>query len=60
MLLLQATQTGTGPDSGDRLTATTYIQRLNTHGGVAPAGSCTPGDTASVPYTADYYFYRAA
>jgi Protein of unknown function (DUF3455) len=59
-LRLKTTQTGTGPDGGARLTATTYIQRVNTHGGVAPAGKCTAGQTASVPYTADYYFYRAA
>ena len=35
----------------------TFIQRLNTTGGVAPAGSCTEGVTASVPYTADYAFW---
>jgi hypothetical protein len=38
----------------------TYIQRVNTTGGMAPA---TPGSTigaeARVPYTAEYYFYRA-
>ena len=37
----------------------TYIQRLNTSGGVAPV---TPGTTvgqiARVPYTTEYYFYR--
>lgn len=55
-LLLQATST-----SGDgTFTGTTYIQRLNTFGGLAPT---TPGSTAGeealVPYIADYYFYRA-
>jgi len=54
-LLLSATPTTNG-----RLGQTTYIQRINTTGGLAPAGSCTSGETASVPYTADYYFYRAA
>jgi hypothetical protein len=37
----------------------TYIQRVNTVGGIAPAD---PGDfvgeEARVPYTADYFFYR--
>jgi len=56
-LLLQVVSTTVGPD-GDRLTQTTYIQRLNTTGGVAPAGGCASGATANVPYTADYYFYR--
>jgi hypothetical protein len=58
-LLLQAVATTPGSD-GDRLTRTTYVQRLNTSGGVAPAGTCTPGDTIAVPYTADYFFWRAA
>jgi len=52
-LLLQAVDTSHG-----RLGHTTWIQRLNTSGGVAPAGSCTPGATAAVPYTADYFFWR--
>ena len=34
-----------------------YIQRLNTEGGVGPTGGCEPGAQRSVPYTADYYFY---
>jgi hypothetical protein len=58
-LLLQAMVTTAGPD-GDRLTSTTWVQRLNTSGGVAPAGTCTPGDHTAVPYTADYFFWRAA
>lgn len=57
-LLLQVAVTSGGSD-GDRLTQTTYIQRLNTSGGVAPALPCTPGATAAVPYTADYFFWRA-
>jgi hypothetical protein len=57
-LLLQAVVTteGTG---GDRLTRTTWVQRLNTIGGVAPAGTCTPGDRIAVDYSADYFFWRA-
>jgi len=38
----------------------TFIQRLNTVGGNAPLTPGTVvGDTANVPYTAEYYFYRA-
>ena len=38
----------------------THIQRVNTVGGNAPAGAGTvTGETASVPYTAEYFFYRA-
>ncbi|HMG33196.1 MAG TPA: DUF3455 domain-containing protein [Blastocatellia bacterium] len=38
----------------------TYIQRVNTTGGLSPAtpGSAI-GDIMQVPYTAEYYFYRA-
>ena len=52
-----------GPTGGDRLSATTFIQRVNTHGGVAPSTGCTSladlGNTAFVPYTTDYYFYKS-
>jgi hypothetical protein len=58
-LLLQAVATTAGSD-GDRLTGTTWVQRLNTSGGVAPAGTCTPSDRIAVPYSADYFFWRAA
>jgi hypothetical protein len=61
-LLLRATSTTLGPDGGDRLTRTTYIQRVNTTGGLAPTSGCGPGAegaVAKVPYTSDYYFYRA-
>jgi hypothetical protein len=51
-----------GPAGRDRLKDTTYIQRLNTTGGVAPSTGCSSstdiGNSAFVPYTADYYFYR--
>lgn len=61
-LLLSAASTGPGPD-GDRLVNTTYIQRIATTGGLAPAAAdCnadTAGTTAEVPYTADYYFWKA-
>jgi hypothetical protein len=55
-LLLQ-TVSADGPGIFDRVA---FIQRLNTAGGNAPAeaGSVT-GEAASVPYTAEYFFYRA-
>ncbi|MEO7733490.1 MAG: DUF3455 domain-containing protein, partial [Kofleriaceae bacterium] len=37
----------------------TFVQRLETTGGVAPAGACTAGKPTEVPYTATYYFYAA-
>jgi hypothetical protein len=59
-LLLPARAQG-GPTGGDTLTATTFIQRLNTSGGVAPSTGCASstdvGNQAFVPYTADYFFY---
>lgn len=52
-----------GPTGGNRLSVTTFIQRLNTHGGLAPSTSCTStediGNMTFVPYTADYYFYKS-
>jgi hypothetical protein len=62
-LLLQAIWSQEGPGGGKYLTQTTFVQRLNTKGGSAPNIGCTvPGDVgkqALVPYTADYYFFRA-
>ena len=61
-LLLQAVGSKTGPNAGNRMTQTTFIQRLNTTGGTAPASGCSvPADVgkqALVPYAADYYFFR--
>ena len=38
----------------------TFIQRVNTTGGTAPAAPGTKdGEEARVPYTAEYFFYRA-
>ncbi len=60
-LLLERTSATPGPD-GDRLAGTTYIQRIETTGGLAPAASTctaeTAGDEAEVPYTADYVFFK--
>lgn len=38
----------------------TFIQRLDTTGGLAPTSSCVDGATASVPYTADHAFWGTA
>jgi len=63
-LLLSRAGTEPGPTGGDRLTKTTFVQRVNTAGGVAPSTGCASsadvGRKAFVPYTADYVFYRAA
>jgi hypothetical protein len=54
LLLKVGTHTGHGIlDKAD------YINRLYTSGGVAPAGACTPGATASVAYKAIYVFWDA-
>ncbi|MEO8486119.1 MAG: DUF3455 domain-containing protein [Betaproteobacteria bacterium] len=40
----------------------TYIQRVNTKGGVAPAMPCdatSMGSKTTVPYSADYVFFKA-
>jgi hypothetical protein len=57
LLLLRAT-VAEGPGI---FAQTSYIQRVNTVGGVAPSvpGSAV-GEEARVGYTAEYFFYRAA
>lgn len=61
-LLLSTTATSAGAD-GNRLTATTFIQRTHTTGGLSPAAAdcnaTTAGSIANVPYTADYHFWKA-
>ncbi|MGW2717848.1 CHRD domain-containing protein [Streptomyces sp. NPDC001492] len=52
---LKATQAG---KHHGLLANTAEILRLNTVGGVAPAGSCTPGAIVGVPYRADYVFLQ--
>ena len=38
----------------------TYIQRINTVGGVRPVNpGTTVGEEARIPYTTEYYFYKA-
>jgi hypothetical protein len=62
-LLLESVGVQEGPRGSGKLTATTFIQRLNTLGGIAPSTGCAVfgdvGQRAFVPYEADYYFYRA-
>jgi hypothetical protein len=61
-VLLQVVGTQVGPTGGDTFTKTTFIQRLNTRGGLAPATGCDvlsdAGHKAFVPYSADYFFYK--
>jgi uncharacterized protein DUF3455 len=60
--LLLSAKGAAGAD-GDRLARTTYIQRIATTGGLMPpAATCnadTVGTQNEVPYTADYYFWKA-
>jgi hypothetical protein len=58
-LLLQSVGNAKGPTGGSLLARTTFIQRLNTKGGAVPTSTCAVGQTELVPYTADYYFFRA-
>lgn len=61
-LLLSVPSANVGHD-GDQLAGVTFIQRITTSGGLAPdAEECnaeTAGNLAEVPYTADYYFWKA-
>lgn len=58
-LLLESVGNAKGPTRGNLLARTTFIQRLNTAGGAVPTTACTVGQTELVPYTADYFFFRA-
>ena len=62
-LKLEKVGTAEGPIGGSLLAKTTVILRVNTDGGVAPATGCTTtaqlGAIALVPYSTDYFFYRA-
>lgn len=56
-LLLKKTSTS----AEGRFANVTFIQRVNTIGGTAPAeAGAFVGDEARVPYTTEYYFYRAS
>lgn len=57
---LQLVQAAPASGSGD-MVGVSYIQRLNTIGGVAPTSSCdaaTAGAKQQVKYQADYVFYK--
>ena len=58
-LLLKVVSTSVGPTGGDKMLGISYIQRVNTTGGLKPTIPCNDGDKYLVPYTADYYFYKA-
>ena len=59
---LETAGTDVGPTGGDTLAKTTFVQRVNTRGGLAPATGCSlPTDIGTkrfVPYKADYFFYK--
>jgi hypothetical protein len=61
-LLLETAGVANGPTNGALMTQTTFIHRVNTAGGIAPAAGCSQasevGALALVPYTTDYFFYR--
>ena len=51
---------GVDPEGPGIFQSVTFIQRVNTEGGIAPTEPGTVvGEVAYVPYTADYFFYRA-
>jgi hypothetical protein len=61
-LLLQKVGARRGPTGGSLLSQATWIQRVNTVGGVAPSTGCSQstdaGAMALVPYSTDYVFLR--
>jgi uncharacterized protein DUF3455 len=61
-LLIEAVGNQRGPTGSGVLADTSFIQRLNTFGGVAPSTGCSQagnvGATALVPYAATYFFYK--
>jgi hypothetical protein len=62
-LLLSRASSSAGPADGDQLVDTTFIHRISTNGGLAPAvafcNKLTLGARVESPYTADYVFYKA-
>jgi len=61
-LLLKVVGRQAGPAAGASLSATLFIQRVNTAGGQAPPTGCSTaediGRKALVPYATDYVFYK--
>jgi hypothetical protein len=60
-LVLLKAQAHLGPGNG-MLSQVTFIQRVNTNGGTAPAGGCMNKNQAqeSLPFSTTYIFYKAA
>jgi hypothetical protein len=62
-LLVQVVGAEDGPTGDDKLSEVTFVQRLNTVGGVAPSSGCAAsgdvGKIALVPYSSNYFFYNA-
>lgn len=54
-LLLEAKET----TPGGIFRSVTFIQRVNTTGGLRPTDPGAPGEVREIEYTAEYYFYRA-
>src|SRR5262245_46713030 len=61
-LKLQTVGVDAGTIGPGRMTRVTFIQRVNTAGGLAPKTGCNTladlGNRAFVPYSADYIFYK--
>ena len=61
-LLLQRAGRSRGPAGGSLLSQATWVQRIHTVGGVAPATGCSQstdvGALALVPYSTDYVFFH--
>ena len=61
-LLLQRVGSSRGPTGGSLLSQASFIQRIHTAGGVAPATGCTQstdvGALVLVPYSTDYVFFH--
>jgi hypothetical protein len=62
-LLVEPAGADPGPIGSGVLAGTTFIHRVNTSGGTAPVVGCANvsqiGTLALVPYSTDYFFYRA-
>jgi hypothetical protein len=61
--LLLKTAATTGKGGGTRFAHVTFVQRIDTSGGVAPSNGCQTaadvGAKALVPYSASYVFYES-
>ena len=48
-----------GPGGGDMLMPTTFMQRVNTAGGMMPSTGCADASNVGATVFADYFFYKA-